>query len=519
MYGTTKAAHTKGTAVRHIGILFNNYFAPQPGSELYFQIARDTAKAYDEGGFQIIYLDALDGNRRTVKNKDLVWYYDAIFVREILRNIKTDAPLLEYSTMHSSLWGARSRMGAWDTPCRGFIQFLNMHIAENNKSANKRFLPGQLGWMELCPSAARITLPNFQRRYFYPEEIEYMGTKALAWNQGMSYRDISLQRVKPGAIAASKTMKTLDDLRRQKYFKESTLKVLREPRKFFSLQNDDGKWFFRQAQYPAEKFIGSKNIAVVDNEFAAQKPTLRIENLYAVDPYNSEQGIELIAFDETKVPQKQTTVKFEDDNLLDLRKTLGMGMWIYGDAKGQVVNVCVQSPHYLFSGIAEHFFKIDFTGWKYIVWAEAETGMYPDVSWPIQIDAHAYTRFSNHVRYDKISRVDVMVNGDPTGLKFRSLKALPVAKSTLTNPKVTLGGSTLSFSGSIPNGCWMQYTGGDKVPVFNFRGEILSEMTVSGTMPEFKQGENNVTIESTSAEGFDAPRSFWTWGFLGDKVE
>ena len=519
MYGTTKAAHSKGTAVRHIGILFNNYFAPHPGSELYFQIARDTAKAYDEGGFQIIYLDALDGNRRTIKNKDLVWYYDALFVREILRNIKTESPLLEYSTMHASLWGARSRMGAWDTPCRGFIQFLDTHIAENNKSANRRFLPGQLGWMELCPSAALITLPNFQRRYFYPEEIEYMGTKALAWDQGMSYCDILLQRVKPGAIAASKTMKQLDDLRRQNYFSDSVRKQLREPRKHFSLQKRGNDWFFRQAEYPANKLIGAKNEVEVVNHYVRQRPTLRIENLHAVAPYNSEQGFELIAFDETKTPQKQTTVKFEDDNLLDLRKTLGMGMWIYGEAKGQVVNVCVQSPHYLFSGIAEHFVKIDFTGWKYIAWAEAETGMYPDVSWPIQTDAHGYIRFRNHVRYDKIYRVDVMVNGDPSGLKFRSLKALPVAKSTLTNPKVTLGGSTLSFSGSIPNGCWMLYTGGNKVPVFNRSGEILSEMTVSGTMPVFKQGENNVTVESTSAEGFAAPRTLWTWGFLGEKIK
>ena len=312
-------------------------------------------------------------------------------------------------------------------------------------------------------------------------------------------------------------MKTLDDLRRKKYFKESTLKVLREPRKFFSLQNDNGKWFFRQAQYPADKFVGSKNVALVDNQFAAQKPTLRIENLHAVAPYNSEQGIELIAFDETKAPQKQTTVKFADDNLLNLKKTLGMGMWIYGDAKGQVVNVCVQCPHYLFGGVAEHFVKIDFTGWKYISWAEAENGMYPDIKWPVY--GGAYANYRNTLRYDKIYRIDVMVNGDVTGLKFRTLKALPVAKSTLTNPKVTLGGSTLSFSDSIPNGCWMQYTGGDKAPVFDVSGEILSEMTVSGTMPEFKQGENNVTIESTSAEGFDAPRSFWTWGFLGDKVE
>ncbi len=517
MYGTTKTAHAKGAVVRHMGNLFNSYFAPHPGTELYFQIARDTAKAYDEGGFQMIYLDALDGNSRTVPDKELVWYYDAIFVREILRNIKTDSPLLEYSTMHTSLWGGRSRMGAWDSPSRGFVQFLDLHFASNYMSATRRFLPGQMGWMGLCPSSTIITLPNFQRRYFYPEEIEYMGTKALAWDHGMSYLDIAMKQVQPGAIEASKTMKTLDDLRRQKYFKEPTLKVLREPGKFFSLQNDKGKWFFRQAEYPAVKFAGAKHEAVVNNKFAAQKPTLRLENLHAVAPYDSDKGLELVAFDAAKAPKKQTTVTFDDDNLLDLRKTPCMGMWICGDAQGQIVNVCVQCPHYLFGGIVEHFVKIDFTGWKYIAWAEAETGMYPNISWPI--NTNLYARYRSSLRYDKICRVDVMIHGNPTGLKFRSLKALPVEKSTLSNPKVSLNGTTLSFTGSMPNGSWMQYTGGDKAPVFSASGRKLSEMTVSGTMPEFKQGENRVTLESTSVEGFAAPRSFWTWGLLGNQVE
>ena len=49
--GTIAATHKKGTNVRVIGGYFN-YIAPKIGSELYYEIARRTAAAYNEGGFR-----------------------------------------------------------------------------------------------------------------------------------------------------------------------------------------------------------------------------------------------------------------------------------------------------------------------------------------------------------------------------------------------------------------------------------------------------------------------------------
>ncbi len=110
-FGTQKEAHKKGDKVDHLTQYFG-LFAPRPDSELFLEIARNTAKTYAEGGFGMIYLDALDGTGALLEDKELTWYYDALFVREIMRNIDpANAPLLEYSTMHTSLWAARSRMG------------------------------------------------------------------------------------------------------------------------------------------------------------------------------------------------------------------------------------------------------------------------------------------------------------------------------------------------------------------------------------------------------------------------
>ena len=113
MGGTPHTTHKKGAKIRHF---FGRFcmFTPVPGSELFFKLARDTAKAYNEGGFEMIYLDALDGIGHHCP-KGEAWYWAGRFVSEIVKNCETP-PIIEYSTMYPSLWPERGRMGAWDTP-------------------------------------------------------------------------------------------------------------------------------------------------------------------------------------------------------------------------------------------------------------------------------------------------------------------------------------------------------------------------------------------------------------------
>ena len=101
-YGTTVSTHQKGTPVDHLTHMFN-LFAPKKDSELFLEIARETARTYNEGGFSMIYLDALDGTYAIVDDNELTWYYEALFVNEILKHTKTP-PLLEYSTFSCNLW-------------------------------------------------------------------------------------------------------------------------------------------------------------------------------------------------------------------------------------------------------------------------------------------------------------------------------------------------------------------------------------------------------------------------------
>jgi hypothetical protein len=79
--GTKRAPHAKGAKVRHLKEAFG-MFLSRIGSPLFFEVARRTAEAYNQGGFDAMYLDGLDFVRATIGSggesgclKGLEWYY------------------------------------------------------------------------------------------------------------------------------------------------------------------------------------------------------------------------------------------------------------------------------------------------------------------------------------------------------------------------------------------------------------------------------------------------------------
>lgn len=110
----------------------------------------------------MIYLDALDGTSGIVEDQEIRWYYEALFVNEILKYTKTP-PLMEYSAFSPAIWSGRSRMGALDAPRRGYDLFFDRHVDYNREIADRLYLPAQIGWLMLCPSSGD---DNFQFHVF-----------------------------------------------------------------------------------------------------------------------------------------------------------------------------------------------------------------------------------------------------------------------------------------------------------------------------------------------------------------
>ena len=518
-YGTKAVSHKKGAAVGHVTQRYG-LFCSRPGSDLVREISRETARAYNEGGFGMIYLDALDGTSALTKHREYVPYYDAFFINEILKYTQT-VPVMDYCF----LWYPMSRVGEWDCPRRGFQQYFDRHVDTLKKLSERYYLPGQFGWLALCPSASE-SLSAFQCPPMHVEDTRYLAAKALAHDYGLSFLDVSLGQTQPLAFNNGAILADYMRLRREKCFSQSILDQLKTPGAHFVLQRhgeDTNRWDFHEAdyQYAVASFPTSDAITdlttpiVVTNRFQAARPTIRIENRYSAEDYETASSVELIRFDETQPVGNMTTRIF--DPTIDLRGHLAMGLWVRGDNGGQKINVRVESPIQYVSGHNDHFIDVDFSGWRYFSLIEAENGTRPPVEWPKPCGSYL-DEYREIVHYEHVSEINLMIVGDPKNLRFRTLKAVPIRNYDLIDPSFVLDGRKFLFKGAIASGHYMEWEGGEAASVCNHTGQEVSRMKLVGDVPALSTGENRLTF--SCGRNVNTPvRARLVFGLIGDKLE
>src|SRR5439155_19745972 len=142
-------------------------------SSLFEEIARNTAELFNEAGFDMIYLDALDGED-VIAGPQAGWYYGSKFVFDIWKHLKRSV-LMEMSTFHHHLWYVRSRYVALDTPNRGYKRFIDLHCAEPTYG-----LPGHLGWWSIQTwnrARSQTDCVGAQVEPTFSDDIEYLCSK------------------------------------------------------------------------------------------------------------------------------------------------------------------------------------------------------------------------------------------------------------------------------------------------------------------------------------------------------
>jgi hypothetical protein len=483
-FGTMRTAHSKGARVEHLTQMFF-LFAPKAGSELFLEIARETARTYNEGGFEMIYLDALDGTFALVDDYELIWYYDALFVNEVLKHTEIP-PLLEYSTFSPIILYGRSRMGAWDEARRGYRRFFDKHIEINQRTADRLYLPGQMGWQTLGAAIAD-NIDNFQEHIMFPEDVEYLGAKTLAYNYGLSYIGINPNNTLPRVYRNADILKKYDSLRRVGHFATEMLERLRDPNADFLLQRSGDDWRLSKVNYAHVLLRPDAREFSYHNPFQEQTPMIRIEHRHMPVAYDSPEAIDLLPLNESQPVQPVTVREFVQP--VDLSNHLGMGLWVYGDGGGQVVNVRVESPAHLASGFTDHIVEVDFTGWRYFALAEADNGKADDVD----PNNPNYNEYRQTVFYNSISKVQLIIKGETKNLRFRTVRALPLKETHLVDPVLQTDEQTISFRGYIKTGHYMEFTPGARAVVYDAAGREISEMQPN--TPLFKLPAGNATIK------------------------
>lgn len=567
-YGTKAAAHTRGAKVHHLKECFG-LFVPDVETTMFEEIAQKTADTYNDCGFDMIYLDALDGSDIHAGTEN-AWYYGSKFVFELARRIRKPA-LFEMSTFHHHLWYVRSRMGAWDVPSRGVKKFIDVHTITNRGCA-RMFLPSNLGWWGIFPWS------GVQPERSMPDDIEYLCGKALGHDSSLSL----LVGFSPEEYAAHHNSRRLgaifrqyEELRLSKYFPESVKAKLRVRGDEYTLEQDaEKKWRFRPVHYEKHKFQGLDGASeqwTVNNRHAAQPLRVRIEALQAAGPYEAPENPTLAVFDSADefsghAEQSGVTGAFEivrepvkagaasarltalsthdrqDASWIRRGKVFsplanikdrGLGLWIHGDAGGQVLNLQVQSAEHMHGAIASHLVPIDFEGWRYFELIEpttSELGRYDWPYFPRESDwdkpgapgmSFAYPNMHLWVMYEHIEHFNIWLNNLPKGRKVECLlspiKAIPLKSVKLKNPAITIGGKRLVFPVELETGSYIEFNTPTDCVLYDATGERAAELKPQGDLPTVAPGANDVSF--TCEPPPDArPRALITIITRGDAI-
>jgi hypothetical protein len=539
--GTTPATHAAGATAGHLKECFG-LFVPDPETTLFEEVAAKAAEAYNTCGFDMSYLDALDGED-ILGGGEWSWHYGSRFVFEIAKRLKKPA-LFEMSTFHHHLWYVRARIGAWDHPGRSHKKFIDIHTASNEQS-RRMFLPAHLGWW------AVKTWNGHQGEPTFADDIEYLCCKAVGTDTGFSVMGINPEnRDKPVFQRLGAIMRRYEALRHSGTVSDSVKARLREPGAEHTLiESADGKSVFVPANYDKHRVEGADGWSdswKANNPFAAQPVRLRIEALLSAESYDSPNAITVADFSDpaqfadraahdglscdlapvdggavfsaknANAPRPatakelrysptehgiRTTQKADAswakagatfDPPINIDKHEALGFWIEGDGKGEVLNVQLRCPEHLVTGIGDHYIPVNFTGRRYVTLIEPEGARVDEYSWPY--DGHVYAIYREGIDYSQILSVSLWYNAVPAGKSvschLSPIKALPMRPVTLRNPSVVIGGQEITFPVGMRSGWYLEYAPGEPCVLYDDQGTPIAEVTPKGGAPVLQPGDN-----------------------------
>ena len=548
-FGTTIAAHAKGAKVYHLKERFG-LFGPDGDSTLLTELAQKSADFYNQCGFDAIYLDALDG-QDILGGKENGWHYGALFAWELFKRLDHPA-MMEMACFHHHLWYIRSRVGAMDYPTRAQKRLIDLHCAGipghvhavGNRNAQRMFLPAELGWW------AVHTAGNIQVERTFTDDIEYLMCKGLATNTGFALIGIDPQTIKdiPAFTRLAPIFRNYEDLRHAHYFPQSVCKQLDKPGAEFTLDKDAaGKWQLYPIEYVKHKVTSVDNPDAkwtVNNTMGEQPAAIRIEALMSVATYDSPDAKVIADFSEPeefadRSSEKDVNVALSassdqiktgkasglftatsmrtdpKDSWADVAKSFdapidisakqGLGIWVYGDGSGALLNIQITSPRHIATGIGDHFIDLNFKGWRYFELVEPDSGRVQDYKWPYIEEI--YDVYREQVNYGKIGKLAIYYNNLPKGKKVEcylsQIKALPLVEASLKNPSVTINGQTIIFPVELKSWSYIEYKSPSDCKVYGPKGEVLAEITPQGCAPILKTGENSVQFSCESASGLN----------------
>lgn len=452
--GTQATDHRAGAEIKQLGG-FYGMFQPIPGSELFYNVAKWTAQAYNDGGFSYIDLDGLE-SMYYFCDEERYWYYLAEFVRTMLYDCE-GTPVVDYSCMMPSIWNGRGREGATDTPYHGYKNFFLSHIAYN-QTAQRDLLTGTLGWMSFCPDAYEI-YKNCVVKTLFRDDIDLLGALSIAYDQSMIYLDFEQQHLDGTTKHAENFAyySLYSRLRKDGYFTDAVKEQLRSSEYEHKLVETVTGYAFRQMHYESNKIFGLSELGAVGrNPFAEQTPYIRIEGRYSS---LGENAVKILSLDKNAdIASLQGCFEFKK---IDLADRTAFRIRAYGNGqKDAAVILSIRSEVTVEPGVLDFLIPLDHTGWKEFTLIDADNGDYGEYDlegYLMPVDQIDYETYRGLVEMDKVNSVTVTLIGNCEGAALDDLYACSVTDGLVQNPSVSIGNQTITFMTTLQGGEYIEF--------------------------------------------------------------
>ena len=178
---------------------------------------------------------------------------------------------------------------------------------------------------------------------------------------------------------------------------------------------------------------------------------------------------------------------------LNLAGHEALGVWVHGDGKGETLNLQLNSPANLVSGIGEHYIIVNFTGWRHFELIEPDAERFTDYVWPYY---GGYNIYRESLHFPAIASMYLYYNNllpnDTVACHLSPIRALPLIKANWRNPSLTIGGRTIVFPVEMESGSYLEFRSPTDCRLYGANGALLTEVKPQGEVPVFNAGANRL---------------------------
>jgi hypothetical protein len=178
---------------------------------------------------------------------------------------------------------------------------------------------------------------------------------------------------------------------------------------------------------------------------------------------------------------------------INLDQKEALGVWIFGDGQGEILNFQLRSPEPITGGIGDRYIVVDFQGWRYFELVEFESERYSQYQWPY---GSLYAMYRENVDFSHIETFTLWCNNIPRNQTVRCwlspIKALPLKSIRIKNPAVTIQDRKIIFPVELESGQYLEFRSPTDCKLFGSNGELLREIKPAGEIPNFINGNNRI---------------------------